>query len=95
MEEMKCPVTGKTRKALSGGGTSNRDWWPNRLNLKILHQNSSLSNPMGADFKFLKSSRKLDLDAIKKDLYALMTDSQDGGRQIMPLWTSLQTDGMA
>ncbi len=77
MEEMKCPVTGKTRKALSGGGTSNRDWWPNRLNLKILHQNSSLSNPMGADFKYSEEFKKLDLDAIKKDLYALMTDSQE------------------
>jgi len=77
MEDMKCPVTGKTRKSISGGGTSNKDWWPNQLNLKILHQNSSLSNPMGADFKYSESFKKLDLDAIKKDLYALMTDSQD------------------
>ncbi len=77
MEEMKCPVTGHTRKAISGGGTSNKDWWPNQLNLKILHQNSSLSNPMGADFKYSEEFKKLDLDAIKKDLYALMTDSQD------------------
>ncbi len=77
MEEMKCPVTGKTRKAISGGGTSNRDWWPNQLNLKILHQNSSLSNPMGADFKYSEEFKKLNLEAIKKDLYSLMTDSQD------------------
>ena len=77
MEEMKCPVTGHTRKAISGGGTSNKDWWPNQLNLKILHQNSSLSNPMGADFKYSEEFKKLDLDAIKKDLITLMTDSQD------------------
>ena len=74
---MKCPVTGQTRKAISGGGTSNKDWWPNQLNLKILHQNSSLSNPMGADFKYSEEFKKLDLNAIKKDLYALMTDSQE------------------
>ena len=77
MEEMKCPVTGHTRKASSGGGTSNKDWWPNQLNLKILHQNSSLSNPMGPDFNYAEEFKKLDLNAIKKDLYALMTDSQD------------------
>ena len=77
MEEMKCPVTGKMKKATSGSGTSNKDWWPNQLNLKILHQNSSLSNPMGADFKYSEEFKKLDLDAIKNDLYALMTDSQD------------------
>ncbi|MDD2484164.1 MAG: catalase/peroxidase HPI [Eubacteriales bacterium] len=76
MEEMKCPVTSHTRKAISGGGTSNKDWWPNQLNLKILHQNSSLSNPMGADFKYSEEFKKLDLGAIKKDLYALMMDSQ-------------------
>ncbi|UWG99260.1 catalase/peroxidase HPI [Dehalobacter sp. DCM] len=74
---MKCPVTGNTKKAISGGGTSNKDWWPNQLNLKILHQNSSLSNPMGADFKYSEEFKKLDLPAIKKDLYAMMTDSQD------------------
>lgn len=77
MEEMKCPVTGKTRKTISGGGTSNRDWWPNQLNLKILHQNSNLGNPMDSDFNYAEEFKKLDLEAIKKDLYALMTDSQD------------------
>lgn len=77
MEEMKCPVTGKTKKGISGGGTSNRDWWPNQLNLKVLHQNSSLSNPMGSDFNYSEEFKKLDLEAIKKDLYALMTESQD------------------
>ncbi len=77
MEEMKCPVTGHTRKAVSGSGTSNKDWWPNQLNLKILHQNSNLSNPMDPDFNYAEAFKSLDLEAIKKDLYALMTDSQD------------------
>ncbi|MBT9138818.1 MAG: Catalase-peroxidase [Syntrophomonadaceae bacterium] len=77
MEEMKCPMTGKTRKAISGGGTSNKDWWPNQLNLKILHQNSSLSNPMNPEFNYAEEFKKLDLEAVKKDLYELMTDSQD------------------
>ncbi|SHJ19420.1 catalase/peroxidase HPI [Parasporobacterium paucivorans] len=76
MEEMKCPVTGKTSKAKSGG-TSNREWWPNQLNLKILHQNSFLSNPMGADFNYAEEFKKLDMQQIKNDLYTLMTDSQD------------------
>lgn len=73
----KCPVTGKTSKQVIGGGTSNRDWWPNQLNLKILHQYSSLSNPMGETFNYAEEFRKLDLAALKKDLYALMTGSQD------------------
>jgi catalase-peroxidase len=77
MGEMKCPVTGKTRKAVSGDGTSNRDWWPNQLNLNILHQNSNLSNPMEDGFNYAEEFKKLDLKALKKDLYALMTDSQD------------------
>ncbi len=77
MEELKCPVTGKTRNVISGGGTTNREWWPNQLNLKILHQNASLSNPMDAEFNYSEEFKKLDLDAIKNDLYALMTDSQD------------------
>ena len=77
MEEMRCPVTGKTRKTVSGEGTSNKEWWPNQLNLKILHQNSNLSNPMGESFHYAEEFKKLDLEAIKKDLHALMTDSQD------------------
>ena len=59
------------------GVQSNRDWWPNQLNLKMLHQNSALSDPMGADFDYAKEFKQLDLAALKKDLYALMTDSQD------------------
>ncbi|HML32438.1 catalase/peroxidase HPI [Sporomusa sphaeroides] len=75
--ESKCPVTGMTRKAVAGGGTSNRDWWPNQLNLNILHQHPAKSNPMGEDFNYAEEFKSLDLDAVKKDLYALMTDSQD------------------
>jgi len=76
-EEGKCPVTGKTKNAITGGGTSNRDWWPNQLNLKILHQNSHLSNPMGTEFNYAEEFKKLDLESMKKDLYTLMNDSQD------------------
>ena len=65
------------KKPIAGGGTSNRDWWPNQLNLKILHQNSHLSNPMGEKFNYAEEFKKLDLEALKKDLQALMTDSRD------------------
>jgi catalase-peroxidase len=69
----KCPVMHGARP----GGRSNRDWWPNQLNLKILQQNSPLSDPMGKDFNYAEEFKKLDFEALKKDLYALMTDSQD------------------
>ena len=59
------------------GGTTNRDWWPNQLKLELLHQHSSKSNPMGEDFDYAKEFKSLDLAAVKKDLAALMTDSQD------------------
>ncbi len=70
--EPKCPF-----HHAAGGGTSNRDWWPNQLKLELLHQHSSKSNPMGADFNYAKAFKSLDLAAVKKDLAALMTDSQD------------------
>jgi len=74
----KCPVTGATQKHSVGtSGTKNRDWWPNQLKLNILRQHSSLSNPMGDDFNYAKEFKSLNLDAIKKDLHKLMTDSQD------------------
>ncbi len=73
----KCPVTGKTGKQVAGSGTSNRDWWPNQLNLHILHQHSALCNPMGEVFNYAEEFKSLDLEALKKDLFALMTDSQD------------------
>ena len=68
MGETKCPVTGKTRKAISGNGTANKDWWPNQLNLKILRQNSCLSDPMGKGFNYAEEFKKLDLQAVKEDL---------------------------
>jgi catalase-peroxidase len=76
-DEKKCPVTGKTAIPTAGRGTSNRDWWPKQLNLHILHQHSSKSNPMGESFNYAEEFKKLDLNAVKQDLYALMTDSQD------------------
>ncbi len=76
-EKSKCPVTGRTRDVTAGGGTSNKDWWPNQLNLRILHQHSHLSNPMGESFNYAEEFKKLDLEALKKDLYVLMNDSQD------------------
>jgi hypothetical protein len=76
-EDTKCPVTGGAKNPTAGGGKSNRDWWPNQLNLKILHQNSHMSNPMDEEFNYAEEFKKLDLEALKKDLYALMTDSQD------------------
>jgi catalase-peroxidase len=65
------------KKPAARHGTSIRDWWPNQLNLTILHQHSSLSNPMGEEFNYAKEFKKLDFEALKKDLYALMTNSQD------------------
>jgi len=75
--ESKCPFTGGALKQTSGGGTTNREWWPNQLNLDILRQHSSLSDPMGEDFNYAKEFKSLDLKAVKKDLYDLMTDSKD------------------
>jgi catalase-peroxidase len=74
----KCPFHNETtQQNLGGGGTKNRDWWPNQLKLNILRQHSSLSNPMGEDFNYAKAFKTLDYEALKKDLHALMTDSQD------------------
>ncbi len=78
-EKSKCPFTGagSPSKQPAGRGTSNKDWWPNSLNLKILSQHSSLVNPMEDEFNYAEEFKKLDLDAVKKDLRDLMTDSQD------------------
>jgi catalase-peroxidase len=76
-EDSKCPVTGKTNKPTAGRGASNRDWWPNQLNLRMLHQNSTLANPLGGAFNYAEEFKKLDLEAVKKDICALMTDSQE------------------
>ncbi len=74
-ETSKCPVTGHTHTA--GGGTTNQDWWPNQLRLDLLHQHSCKSNPMGKDFNYAKEFKRLDFQALKKDLRELMTRSQD------------------
>ncbi len=99
--ESKCPVTGATRQTSVGGsGTNNSDWWPNKLNLNILRQQSSLSDPMGADFNYAEEFQSLDFKALKKDLHALMTDSKDwwpadwghyGGLFIRMTWHSAGT----
>jgi catalase-peroxidase len=95
-EDSKCPVTGSTVRR----GTSNRDWWPNQLNLKILHQHSNKSDPMGEEFNYAEEFKKLDLAALKQDLYDLMTDSQEwwpadyghyGGLFIRMAWHSAGT----
>ena len=95
-KDRKIRATGST----AGGGVSNRDWWPKQLNLRILHQHSAKSDPMGADFDYAQEFQKLDLAAVKKDLYALMTASQDwwpadyghyGGLFIRMAWHSAGT----
>jgi len=95
--EGKCPVV---HRHTAAGTLSNDTWWPEQLNLKILHQNSSVTDPMGDDFNYAEEFKKLDLGAVKKDLYALMTDSQDwwpadyghyGGLFIRMAWHSAGT----
>ncbi|MCY3671235.1 MAG: catalase-peroxidase, partial [Alphaproteobacteria bacterium] len=76
MNESRCPVMHGALGNAAGGGTSNRDWWPNRLRLDVLHQHSALSNPMGENFDYSEDFRSLDLDAVKKDIFELMTVSQ-------------------
>ncbi|WP_037314898.1 catalase/peroxidase HPI [Ruegeria halocynthiae] len=94
------PKTGGCPVMHGAGSRSNRDWWPNQLNLSILHQNTPASNPMGAEFNYAEEFKKLDLKALKEDLYALMTDSQDwwpadyghyGGLFIRMAWHSAGT----
>ena len=75
--ESKCPFSGGAVKQSAGTGTTNRDWWPNQLNLNILRQHSNLVNPMDEDFDYTEEFKKLDLEAVKKDISNLMTDSQD------------------
>ncbi|NND16185.1 MAG: catalase-peroxidase, partial [Eudoraea sp.] len=75
--EGKCPFLSGELNVSAGGGTTNRDWWPNSLNLNILRQHSNLVDPMDENFDYAEEFKSLDLEAIKKDLTDLMTDSQD------------------
>ncbi len=77
MGEMKCPFGHGATKQPPGSGTTNREWWPNKLNLNILRQHSSLSNPMSPGFDYAEAFKALDLAAVKQDIVALMTESQD------------------
>jgi len=74
--ESKCPVMGEVRRHTQAGAFSNKDWWPNQLNLKILDQNSPQTNPMGKDFNYAEEFKKIDLDALKKDIFQVMQTSQ-------------------
>ena len=76
-ESSKCPFMGGALKFTAGSGTSNRDWWPNQLNLKILRQHADLSDPMGKGFNYAEEFKTLDLNAVKEDIFNLMTTSQD------------------
>ena len=73
----KCPFMGGALKSSAGAGTRNRDWWPNQLKLNVLRQHSSLSNPMDKSFDYATEFKTLDLNAVKNDIYELMTTSQD------------------
>ena len=75
--ESECPFAPAAQRHTAAGALSNSDWWPNQLNLKILHQNTPQSNPMGEAFNYAEAFKSLDLDALKEDLYNLMNDSQD------------------
>ncbi len=99
-ESGKCPFTGTSGSTTAVRGTSNRDWWPNQLNLGVLHQHAPAGNPLGPDFDYAAEFQKLDLAALKKDLVALMTDSQEwwpadwghyGGLFIRMAWHSAGT----
>ena len=99
-DESKCPVSHGANTRTSGRGTTNRDWWPNQLNLAILHQHAPISNPMDKGFDYAKEFKKLNYFALKKDLYDLMTNSQDwwpadwghyGGLFIRMAWHSAGT----
>ncbi|MDE2657228.1 MAG: catalase-peroxidase, partial [Verrucomicrobiota bacterium] len=75
--ESKCPVLGGSHRHTAVGATANQHWWSNQLNLKVLHQNSPQSDPMGEEFNYAEEFKTLDLDALKQDIEAVMTTSQD------------------
>ncbi|GLB49347.1 catalase/peroxidase HPI [Neptunitalea lumnitzerae] len=99
-DSSRCPFSGAAPKHTAGGGTRNLDWWPDRLRVEILRQNSSLSNPMGETFNYAEAFKNIDYDGLKNDLHSLMTDSQDwwpadfghyGGLFIRMAWHSAGT----
>ncbi len=99
-DESRQPETGRAAAPGAGRGTTNRDWWPNQLNLRVLHQRCPSANPMGEEFNYAEEFKTLDFQALKRDLYALMTDSQDwwpadyghyGGLFIRMAWHSAGT----
>ena len=83
--ESKCPVMGGTQRHTAVGATANQHWWPNQLNLKILHQNRSLSDPMGKDFNYAEEFKSLDLDALKKGRVMIMNELQGRLESVMVL----------
>ena len=95
-DESRCPFSGGHHGHMPARVRSNRDWWPNQLNLKILQQNSPPPNPMGTDFNYAEEFNRLDFQALKNDLYALMTDfaSLVAGR-LRTLRATLYPDGVA
>ena len=94
--ETKCPVIGRRSQTHVAGAPTNAGWWPDQLNLKILHQHSPLSDPMDKEFNYAEEFKSLDLDAVIKDLHAVMTDVAGlvaGG--LWPLWAVLHPYGVA
>ena len=77
MSELKCPFSGQVGAVTPAGGTTNDHWWPDQIKVGLLHQHHPASNPLGADFDYAKAFARLDYAALKADLRALMTDSQD------------------
>ena len=95
LSEGKCPFTG-VRRHNAGSGPTNADWWPNQLNIKVLRQNSPQSDPMGKEFNYAEEFKSLDLNAVIKDLHALMTDSQDWWpADYRPLRRTFHSNGVA
>lgn len=89
-----CPVVGHMKYPVEGGG--NQDWWPNRLNLKVLHQNPAVADPMGAAFDYAAEVATIDVDALTRDIEEVMTTSQPlVARRLRPLRAAVYPDGVA
>jgi len=92
-EAAKCPFNHGANNQVTDSGTSNRQWWPNQLNLSILHQHTAVSDPMEVDFDYATVFTSLDLDAVKKDIRAVLNDSQ--ACRLWPLWSAYDSYGVA